>query len=224
MLNANIEKSWKNHLKRQFTAPYMVALLNFLNEEKLAGKETYPPSSKIFDAFNLTKFSSIKVIILGQDPYHGPRQANGLSFFFYCGTAPPPSLQNIFKELYTDLNIKHPNHGDLTAWARQGVLLLNTILTVEKGLPNSHTGRGWETFTDNILSRISHEKKHVVFILWGRKAQGKEKFIDSTKHLIIKSAHPSPLSAYNGFLGSKPFSKSNLFLKQNNLRQINWNL
>jgi uracil-DNA glycosylase len=224
MVDVNIERSWKNHLKRQFTAPYMVALLNFLKEEKLAGKDTYPPSSKIFNAFNLTKFSSIKVIILGQDPYHGPSQADGLSFSVKRIIAPPPSLKNIFKELYSDLNINHPNHGDLTAWARQGVLLLNTCLTVEKGLPNSHKGRGWERFTDNVLSRISDKKKHVVFILWGRKAQEKEKFIDSTKHLIIKSAHPSPLSAYNGFFGSKPFSKANLFLKQNNLRQINWDL
>ena len=224
MVDINIEKSWKNRLKGQFTAPHMIALSKFLKQQELAGKKTYPPSRKIFNAFNLTKFSSVKVIILGQDPYHGPDQANGLSFSVERSVTPPPSLRNIFKELCSDLKIDYPAHGDLTAWARQGVLLLNTCLTVEKGLPNSHQGKGWETFTDNVLFRINDEKKHVVFILWGRKAQTKEKFINHKKHLIIKSAHPSPLSAYNGFFGSRPFSKANLFLKQNNQKQINWDL
>ena len=224
MIDIKIEASWKNQLKEEFTTPHMIALSKFLRQEKLIGKKIYPPGGKIFNAFNLTKFSSVKIIILGQDPYHGPNQANGLSFSVERNIKPPPSLQNILKELHSDLNINHPGHGDLTAWARQGVLLLNTCLTVENGLPNSHQGRGWEIFTDAVLSRVNDKKEHIVFILWGRKAQVKEKFIDSTKHLIIKSAHPSPLSAHNGFFGSKPFSKANLFLEQNNLGQVNWEL
>ena len=219
-----IENSWKQRLEDQFSAPHMTALSKFLRQEKLAGKKIYPPGGKIFNAFKLTKFSAVRVIILGQDPYHGPRQANGLSFSVERHIRIPPSLQNIFKELYSDLNIDSPDHGDLSAWAQQGVLLLNTCLTVEDSLPNSHQGKGWETFTDAVLSKINEERKHVVFILWGRKAQAKEKFIDSTKHLIIKSAHPSPLSAHNGFFGSKPFSKANIFLKKNNMGQVNWQL
>ena len=224
MIDIKIETSWKNQLKEEFTTPHMTALSKFLRQEKLIGKKIYPPGGKIFNAFNLTKFGSVKIIILGQDPYHGPNQANGLSFSVERNIKPPPSLQNILKELHSDLNINHPGHGDLTAWARQGVLLLNTCLTVENGLPNSHQGRGWEIFTDAVLSRVNDKKEHIVFILWGRKAQVKEKFIDRTKHLIIKSAHPSPLSAHNGFFGSKPFSKANLFLEQNNLGQVNWEL
>jgi len=224
MPEIRIEASWKNQLKEQFAAPHMISLGKFLRNEKLAGKKIYPPGGKIFNAFNLTAFGSIKIIILGQDPYHGPNQANGLSFSVEPGINPPPSLQNIFKELHSDLNIEYPNHGDLTAWARQGVLLLNTCLTVENGLPNSHQGKGWELFTDAVLSKVNDEKHNIVFILWGRKAQLKEKLIDHTKHLIIRSAHPSPLSAHNGFFGSKPFSQANLFLKKNNLDQINWKL
>ena len=224
MIDIKIETSWKNQLKEEFTTPHMTALSKFLRQEKLIGKKIYPPGGKIFNAFNLTKFGSVKIIILGQDPYHGPNQANGLSFSVERNIKPPPSLQNILKELHSDLNINHPGHGDLTAWARQGVLLLNTCLTVEDGLPNSHQGRGWEIFTDAVLSRVNDKKEHIVFILWGRKAQVKEKFIDRAKHLIIKSAHPSPLSAHNGFFGSKPFSKANLFLEQNNLGQVNWEL
>ena len=172
-----IENSWKQRLEDQFSAPHMTALSKFLRQEKLAGKKIYPPGGKIFNAFKLTKFSAVKVIILGQDPYHGPRQANGLSFSVERHIRIPPSLQNIFKELYSDLNIDSPDHGDLSAWAQQGVLLLNTCLTVEDSLPNSHQGKGWETFTDAVLSKINEERKHVVFILWGRKAQAKEKFI-----------------------------------------------
>ena len=224
MIDIKIETSWKNQLKEEFTTPHMIALSKFLRQEKLIGKKIYPPGGKIFNAFNLTKFDSVKIIILGQDPYHGPNQANGLSFSVERNIKPPPSLQNILRELHSDLNINHPGHGDLTAWARQGVLLLNTCLTVENGLPNSHQGRGWEIFTDAVLSRVNDKKEHIVFILWGRKAQVKEKLIDRTKHLIIKSAHPSPLSAHNGFFGSKPFSKANLFLEQNNLGQVNWEL
>ena len=185
MIDIKIETSWKNQLKEEFTTPHMIALSKFLRQEKLIGKKIYPPGRKIFNAFNLTKFGSVKIIILGQDPYHGPNQANGLSFSVERNIKPPPSLQNILKELHSDLNINHPGHGDLTAWARQGVLLLNTCLTVENGLPNSHQGRGWEIFTDAVLSRVNDKKEHIVFILWGRKAQVKEKLIDRTKHLII---------------------------------------
>lgn len=219
-----IENSWKQRLEEQFSAPHMASLSKFLRKEKLAGKKIYPPGGKIFNAFQLTKFNSVKIIILGQDPYHGPNQANGLSFSVERNVRTPPSLQNIFKELYSDLNIDPPNHGDLTAWAEQGVLLLNTCLTVEDNLPNSHQGKGWEVFTDAVLSRINEERKHVVFIFWGRKAQAKEKLIDCKKHLVIKSAHPSPFSAHNGFFGSKPFSKANLFLEKNNIEIVNWKL
>lgn len=219
-----IEQSWKQRLSEQFSAPHMTSLSKFLKKEKLAGKKIYPPAGKIFNAFELTKFSSVKIIILGQDPYHGPNQANGLSFSVERNVRLPPSLKNIFKELHSDLSINLPNHGDLTAWAKQGVLLLNSCLTVEDNLPNSHQGKGWELFTDAVLCKINEEKQHVVFILWGRKAQAKERLIDGTKHLIIKSAHPSPLSAHNGFFGSKPFSKANVFLKKNGIGKINWEL
>jgi len=224
MAKVKIEESWKNQLENQFTAPHMAALSKFLRGEKAAGKIIHPPGSKIFNAFNLTNFSSVKIIILGQDPYHGPNQANGLSFSVELGITPPPSLQNIFKELRSDLGIEHPGHGDLTGWARQGVLLLNACLTVENGLPNSHQGKGWEEFTNAVLSKVNDEKQNVVFILWGRKAQEKARFVNLERHLVIKSAHPSPLSAHNGFFGSKPFSKANSYLEKNGLSKINWKL
>ncbi len=224
MAEVKIEESWKNRLEEQFRAPHMAALSKFLRKEKAAGRAIYPPGGKIFNAFNLTNFSSVKIIILGQDPYHGPNQANGLSFSVELGVTPPPSLQNIFKELRSDLGIEHPGHGDLTGWARQGVLLLNACLTVENGLPNSHQGKGWEEFTNAVLSRVNDEKQNVVFILWGRKAQEKARFVNSERHLVIRSAHPSPLSAHNGFFGSKPFSKANSYLEKNGLSKINWKL
>ena len=224
MTNIKIDKSWKDKLGWLFISPHMAKLSQFLKTEKVSGKRIYPLGGKIFNAFNLTPFGNVKIIILGQDPYHGSGQAHGLSFSVDYGTRPPPSLQNIFKELKSDLNLNHPGHGNLEGWARQGVLLLNSCLTVEEGKAGSHQGKGWEKFTDAVLKSVSNEKEHVIFILWGRKAQEKAKFIDRNKHLIIESVHPSPLSAYNGFFGSKPFSKANEYLKTNQLDIIDWQL
>tara|TARA_B100001094_G_scaffold105802_1_gene101950 strand:- start:2003 stop:2611 length:609 start_codon:yes stop_codon:yes gene_type:complete len=201
----------------------MEDLSKFLGSEKKQGKIIYPPIDKIFRAFDLTSFNTVRVVILGQDPYHGQNQANGLSFSVELGIPTPPSLRNIYKELKNDLGIEPPNHGNLEHWAREGVLLLNTCLTVENGIANSHQGQGWEIFTDAVLSVINAEKLNIIFVLWGRKAQKKKKFIDISKHLIIESAHPSPLSAHNGFFGSKPFSKINRYLSANDLPPINWN-
>ena len=220
----NIESSWLKVLKDEFEKPYMKNLSIFLNSEKNNNKIIYPPGSKIFNALNLTPFKSVKVIILGQDPYHGQNQANGLSFSVEIGNKIPPSLQNIFKELYSDLNIYPSQHGDLSNWAKQGVLLLNTILTVESSKPSSHYNKGWEIFTDKILHSLSSLKENLVFILWGKKAQEKISLIDESKHKILKSTHPSPYSANNGFFGSQPFSKTNFFLESKNIDKINWKL
>ena len=188
----NLESSWLKVLKDEFEKPYMKNLSIFLNSEKKNNKIIYPPGSKIFNALNLTPFNSVKVIILGQDPYHGKNQANGLSFSVEIGNKIPPSLQNIFKELNSDLNILPSQHGDLSNWAKQGVLLLNTILTVESSKPSSHSNKGWEIFTDKILHSLSSLKENLVFILWGKKAQEKISLIDESKHKILKSTHPSP--------------------------------
>ena len=220
----NLESSWLKVLKDEFEKPYMKNLSIFLNSEKNNNKIIYPPGSKIFNALNLTPFKSVKVIILGQDPYHGQNQANGLSFSVEIGNKIPPSLQNIFKELYSDLNIYPSQHGDLSNWAKQGVLLLNTILTVEASKPSSHSNKGWEIFTDKILHSLSSLKENLVFILWGKKAQEKISLIDKSKHKILKSTHPSPYSANNGFFGSHPFSKTNFFLESKNIDKINWKL
>ena len=220
----NLESSWLKVLKDEFEKPYMKNLSIFLNNEKKNNKIIYPPGSKIFNALNLTPFTSVKVIILGQDPYHGQNQANGLSFSVEIGNKIPPSLQNIFKELYSDLNILPSQHGDLSNWAKQGVLLLNTILTVESSKPSSHSNKGWEIFTDKILHSLSSLKENLVFILWGKKAQEKILLIDESKHKILKSPHPSPYSANNGFFGSQPFSKTNFFLESKNIDKINWKL
>ena len=220
----NLESSWLKVLKDEFEKPYMKNLSVFLNNEKKNNKIIYPPGSKIFNALNLTPFTSVKVIILGQDPYHGQNQANGLSFSVEIGNKIPPSLQNIFKELNSDLNILPSQHGDLSNWAKQGVLLLNTILTVEASKPSSHSNKGWEIFTDKILHSLSSLKDNLVFILWGKKAQEKISLIDESKHKILKSPHPSPYSANNGFFGSKPFSKTNFFLESKNIDKINWKL
>ena len=220
----NLESSWLKVLKDEFEKPYMKNLSIFLNSEKNNNKIIYPPGSKIFNALNLTPFTSVKVIILGQDPYHGQNQANGLSFSVEIGNKIPPSLQNIFKELNSDLNILPSQHGDLSNWAKQGVLLLNTILTVEASKPSSHSNKGWEIFTDKILHSLSSLKDNLVFILWGKKAQEKISLIDESKHKILKSTHPSPYSANNGFFGSQPFSKTNFFLKSKNIDKINWKL
>ena len=220
----NLESSWLKVLKDEFEKPYMKNLSVFLNNEKKNNKIIYPPGSKIFNALNLTPFTSVKVIILGQDPYHGQNQANGLSFSVEIGNKIPPSLQNIFKELNSDLNILPSQHGDLSNWAKQGVLLLNTILTVEASKPSSHSNKGWEIFTDKILHSLSSLKDNLVFILWGKKAQEKISLIDESKHKILKSPHPSPYSANNGFFGSQPFSKTNFFLESKNIDKINWKL
>ena len=208
----NLESSWLKILNDEFEKPYMKNLSIFLNSEKKNNKIIYPPGSKIFNALNLTPFTSVKVIILGQDPYHGHNQANGLSFSVEIGNKIPPSLQNIFKELNSDLNILPSQHGDLSNWAKQGVLLLNTILTVESSKPSSHSNKGWEIFTDKILYSLSSLKENLVFILWGKKAEEKISLIDESKHKILISPHPSPYSANNGFFGSQPFSKTNFFL------------
>jgi len=219
-----INETWYLKLKEQFSKQYMADLIKFLDDEKKEGKIIYPPMDKVYKAFELTSFETVKVVILGQDPYHRPSQANGLSFSVGPGIHPPPSLRNIFKELKSDIDAKIPNHGSLENWAREGVLMLNACLTVEDGRANSHQGRGWEIFTDAVLNAINKKRKNVVFILWGKKAQKKKYFINIEKHLIIESAHPSPLSAYNGFFGSKPFSKSNSYLISQGMKPINWKL
>tara|TARA_B100000674_G_scaffold256094_1_gene211155 strand:- start:71 stop:748 length:678 start_codon:yes stop_codon:yes gene_type:complete len=219
-----LENSWKEKLLEEFNKDYMRSLSEFLRSEKSKKKIIFPPGNKIFNAFNLTKFEDVKVVILGQDPYHGHNQAHGLSFSVEEGIRPPPSLKNIFKELESDIGIKQPEHGNLERWCSEGVLLLNSILTVEKSKPASHANMGWEQFTDKILSILNDVKRNIVFILWGKKAQEKGHFLDKNRHLILKSAHPSPYSANNGFLGSRPFSKTNHYLSRNNIKEIDWNL
>ena len=219
-----LENSWKEKLLEEFNKDYMQSLSEFLRSEKSKNKIIFPPGNKIFNAFNLTKFENVKVVILGQDPYHGHNQAHGLSFSVEEGIRPPPSLKNIFKELESDIGIKQPEHGNLERWCSEGVLLLNSILTVEKSKPASHANVGWEQFTDKILSILNDLKRNIVFILWGRKAQEKGHFLDKNRHLILKSAHPSPYSANNGFLGSKPFSRTNHYLNSNNIKEIDWDL
>ena len=217
-----IEDSWKTRLAAQFAADHMAALSQFLRAEKAAGKRIYPPGGQIFRAFDLTPFEQVKVVILGQDPYHGPGQAHGLSFSVGPGVAPPPSLQNIYKELAGDLGIAHPGHGNLESWARQGVLLLNSCLTVEDGRAGSHQGKGWERFTDAVIAALNQEHKGLALILWGRKAQDKGASIDRDRHLVITSVHPSPLSAHNGFFGSRPFSRTNDYLAAQGKSPIDW--
>lgn len=222
-IDPQMESSWKLRLWSEFQKPYFRELKAFLSREKEEGYIFYPPGSKIFNAFELTPFDSVKVVILGQDPYHGPGQAHGLSFSVMPPTPPPPSLKNIFKELKQDLGMNPPLHGELSSWAREGVLLLNTVLTVRAKNPGSHRGRGWENFTSAVISLISQDRSNIAFVLWGRDAQAKETYIHGD-HLIIKSSHPSPYSAHNGFLGSKPFSRINNYLNLHSIRPINWQL
>lgn len=220
-----LDQSWKNELAEFLLGQKMDALRSFLLEEKNANKTIYPPSSLIFNALDTTPLNHVKVVILGQDPYHGPDQAHGLSFSVQRGLALPPSLRNIFHELNTDLGIPVSRHGDLTKWAQQGVLLLNSVLTVEAGQPTSHQKRGWEDFTDYVIDVLNERKEHIVFILWGAYAQKKGQRIDQTKHLVLKAAHPSPLAANRGgFFGCKVFSKTNNYLKQNGIEPIDWQL
>ena len=220
----NIEESWRKRLIKEFEKPYMRELSAFLKMEKKEGKEIFPIGSEIFSAFNFTPFEKVKVVILGQDPYHGRGQAHGLSFSVKEGVQPPPSLENIFKELKSDIALTRPKSGSLEKWAEEGVLLLNSVLTVEKSKPASHQSKGWEIFTDKVLSLLNEEKSHLVYILWGKKAQEKGMFLDGDANLIIKSAHPSPYSAANGFFDSKPFSKTNEYLNENGIASINWKL
>jgi uracil-DNA glycosylase len=219
-----IEDSWCTALADEFSKPYFGQIVSFLKAEKTAGKVIYPKGSDIFNAFNDTPFDAVKVVIIGQDPYHNPNQANGLCFSVSEGVPPPPSLVNIYKEIKDDLGLPIPATGNLSKWAKQGVLLLNATLTVEAHKPNSHSDIGWQTFTDAVIRKISEEKKHVVFFLWGKFAQGKAALIDSGHHLVLKAAHPSPFSAYNGFFGCRHFSKANEFLNANKLQSIDWAL
>jgi len=222
-INPVIEAGWKSVLMDQFQSDYFGKLKEFLVEEKK--KYTlYPPGNLIFNAFQLTPFDQVKVVILGQDPYHGQGQAHGLCFSVPQGIPKPPSLVNIFKELHSDLGISIPEHGNLEKWADQGVLLINATLTVRDSQAGSHQQHGWETFTNRVIEVVSQEKNGVVFLLWGRFAQAKETLIDSGKHLILKSAHPSPLSAYNGFFGCQHFSKTNDYLKKQGKSGIDWTL
>ena len=221
MKKVDIEPSWYSLLENEFEKKYFTNLRSFIKNE-YSTKVIFPPPKLIFNAFNLTPANKVKVIIIGQDPYHGEGQAHGLSFSVPTGIKIPPSLMNIYKELNTDVNKDIPSHGLLEDWARQGVLLLNSVLTVESGKANSHKNIGWEKFTENVISLISKKKESLVFLLWGNYAHKKEDFIESNNHLILKSVHPSPLSAYNGFFGSKHFSKANNFLKKNNIKEIVW--
>ncbi|MBX2862883.1 MAG: uracil-DNA glycosylase [Leptolyngbyaceae cyanobacterium MAG.088] len=219
-----LEPSWKAVLEDVFATPYMQALKKFLQAEKAAGKIIYPRGSLIFNAMNSTPFDQVKVVILGQDPYHGPGQAHGLCFSVAKGVAPPPSLVNIFKEIEQDLDIHPPNHGCLQSWADQGVLLLNSVLTVEQHKAASHREKGWEQFTDVIISNLNQQRQNLVFLLWGSYAQKKGKIIDRERHLVLTSPHPSPLSAHRGFFGNRHFSKANAYLQANGIEPISWSL
>lgn len=223
-----LHESWKGPLAKEFDEPYMSALRQFLLSEKSAGKLIFPKGSEYFRALDLTPLDQVRVVILGQDPYHGPGQAHGLAFSVQPGVRTPPSLVNIYKELQSDLGIVPPRHGFLEHWAKQGVLLLNSVLTVERAQAASHQRKGWEQFTDAVIRLVNAKPDPVVFMLWGAYAQKKAAFVDSIdkggRHLVIKSAHPSPLSAHNGFLGSRPFSKANAFLGSHGALPIDWAL
>ncbi len=220
-VNPKIDSSWKNVLHDEFNKEYFASLKKFLINEK-AHYKVFPKNKNIFNAYNTTTFDDLKVVILGQDPYHGENQAHGLAFSVQEGVKFPPSLANIFKELSDDIGCALPKTGELTKWAKQGVFLLNTVLTVRAHNAASHKDKGWEYFTDATIKAISDHKKNVVFILWGRPAQMKEKLIDTTKHLVLKAPHPSPLSSYRGFFGSKPFSKTNSYFQQHGIKPIEW--
>lgn len=217
-----LNENWLQPLRSQFDAPYMSKLRDFLIAERGAGKTIYPPASEWFAALDSTPLNKVRVVILGQDPYHGEDQAHGLCFSVRHGIRPPPSLLNIYKEMKSDLDFEYPNHGNLQCWAEQGVLLLNSVLTVESNRPASHRNRGWEQFTDAIVHVLNDQSRPLVFILWGAYAQRKAAFVNRDRHLVIVSAHPSPLSAHNGFFGSRPFSRTNSFLREQGQAEINW--
>lgn len=220
-MNVRIEESWKQRLAEEFEKEYFVKLTEFVRAE-YASKTIYPPAKLIFNAFDHCPFDDVKVVIIGQDPYHGPGQAHGLCFSVAKGVPNPPSLQNIFKEILSDIGKPLPPNGDLTRWANQGVLLLNATLTVQAHQAGSHQRKGWETFTDAVIRHLAEEREHLVFILWGAYAQKKGAFIDRDKHLVLASAHPSPLSAYNGFFGNRHFSRANEYLKAHGIAEIEW--
>lgn len=220
-MDVKIEDSWKQHLAAEFEKPYFGELVNFVRKE-YAQYRIYPPGNLIFNAFNLCPFDKVKVVILGQDPYHGPGQAHGLCFSVNDGVPFPPSLQNIFKEVSNDTGKPVPQSGNLTRWAQQGVLLLNTTLTVREHQAFSHAGRGWETFTDAVISLLNSQRQNLVFIFWGSPAQRKGAFVDSNRHLVLTSPHPSPLSAYRGFFGNSHFSKANSYLLEHGETPIEW--
>lgn len=220
-MDVQIESSWKQRLMGEFEKPYFATLTDFVREEYRSGT-CYPPGKLIFNAFNLCPFDDVKAVIIGQDPYHGPGQAHGLCFSVNDGVKFPPSLQNIFKEIQSDLGIPVPVSGNLTRWAEQGVLLLNATLTVRAHQAGSHQKQGWETFTDAVIKKVAEERENIVFILWGGYAQKKGAFIDRTCHLVLSSAHPSPLSAYQGFFGNKHFSLTNAYLEQHGKTPIKW--
>ena len=224
MSSIKLDPEWLKLLQSEFDAPYMQKLRAFLAAEKAAGKILYPPGALWFNALNHTPFSKVKVVIIGQDPYHGPHQAHGLCFSVLEGIQPPPSLVNIFSEIKRDLGIEPPSHGNLTAWADQGVLLMNAVLTVEQNKAGAHQGKGWETFTDRVITLLNEQREHLVFLLWGSYAQKKGALIDRKKHLVLTSPHSSPLSAYRGFVGNGHFSKTNTYLLSNNQAAIDWQL
>jgi len=218
----SLSESWQSVLGDQFELPYMRSLRTFLAKEKQAGKVIYPPSDTIFNALNHTAFDQVKIVIIGQDPYHGPNQAHGLCFSVQPGVKVPPSLVNIYKELVDDVGIEMPKYGYLSSWADQGVLLLNAVLTVEQANAGAHQSKGWETFTDSVIQALNEQRERIVFLLWGSYAQKKGKFIDRTKHLVLEAPHPSPLSAYRGFFGCKHFSQANSYLSQHGMPTVNW--
>jgi len=218
-----MQTDWNPILRQEFNKPYWAQLQKYIFNQR-ASHEVFPAHSDVFRAFDLTSFAGLKVVILGQDPYHGVGQANGLCFSVPSGIPFPPSLRNIFKELEDDVGVSKPQSGDLAKWAEQGILLLNTTLTVREGTPASHQGKGWETFTDEVIRCISQKKENIIFVLWGASARRKKGFIDAVKHTCIESVHPSPLSAHRGFLGSKPFSGVNRLLQRQGVSEIDWSL
>jgi len=220
-MDVKIEQSWKTELKDEFEKEYFEGLTEFVRNEYKA-RLTFPPANLIFNAFDQCPFDKVKVVIIGQDPYHGDGQAHGLCFSVNDGVAFPPSLLNIFKEIERDLGVPHPKSGNLIRWAQKGVLLLNATLTVQAHMAASHQGKGWETFTDAVIHKLASDKEHLVFMLWGSYAQKKGAFIDSNRHLVLKSVHPSPLSAYRGFIGNNHFSLTNQYLEENKMETINW--
>ena len=221
-MDVKIEQSWKDALNAEFEKDYFKKLTDFVRNEYLSGKTIYPEAKNIFNAFNLCPLDKVKVVIIGQDPYHEPHQAHGLCFSVESGTEFPPSLINIYKEIESDIGHKSITNGDLTSWARQGVLLLNATLTVRAHIAASHSGMGWETFTDSVIRIVAQNRKHVVYMLWGSFAQKKAEFVNEQENLILKSAHPSPLSAYRGFFGNHHFSRANEYLIANGEIPINW--